>query len=140
MSFSVPAAAGDLQIALAYNDPASTTAAATNLVNDLDLNVKDPSGTWTNLVDDLNNLRILNFSSPAQGTWEVHINGTSVPVGPQFFSIAINQDIPLVNLTEDALDGVEDSVDDCPTTFEIQTWTGMDALIPTAMVILTQTP
>ena len=60
-SFSVPAAAGDLQIALAYNDPASTTAAATNLVNDLDLNVKDPSGTWTNLVDDLNNLRILNF-------------------------------------------------------------------------------
>ena len=117
-SFSVPAAAGDLQIALAYNDPASTTAAATNLVNDLDLNVKDPSGTWTNLVDDLNNLRILNFSSPAQGTWEVHINGTSVPVGPQFFSIAINQDIPLVNLTEDAdFDGVEDSVDDCPTTF-----------------------
>ena len=46
------------KIALAYNDPASTTAAATNLVNDLDLNVKDPSGTWTNLVDDLNNLRI----------------------------------------------------------------------------------
>ena len=34
--------------------------------------------------------------------------------GPQFFSLAINHDVPLVNLTLDAdLDGVEDSVDDC---------------------------
>ena len=37
---------------------------------------------------------------------------------PNFFFDCNNQDIPLVNLTEDAdFDGVEDSVDDCPTTF-----------------------
>ncbi|MDG1551183.1 MAG: S8 family serine peptidase, partial [Candidatus Poseidoniaceae archaeon] len=117
-SFNVPAAAQDLQLALAYNDPKSTPGAGTHLVNDLDLSVKDPSGTWTHLSDDLNNLRMLNFSSPTAGTWEVHVVGTSVPDGPQFFSLALNADYSLTNLTLDAdFDGVEDDDDDCPLTF-----------------------
>ena len=117
-SFNVPAAAPDLQLALAYHDPESTPGAGTHLVNDLDLAVKDPTGAWTNLNDNLNNLRMLNFSSPAAGTWEVHVLGTSVPTGPQFFSLALNAGYTLVNLTEDAdLDGVEDDDDDCPAVF-----------------------
>ena len=113
-SFNLPAGAHDLQLALAYADPAATPGVSPYLVNDLDLSVTDPTGTVHNLNDNLNNLRIMNFSAPAAGTWEVHVIGTNVPSGPQFFSLAINHDVPLVNLTLDAdLDGFEDSVDNC---------------------------
>ena len=113
-SFIVPAASPDLRVVLSWTDPASTPAAATNLVNDLDLAVKDPSGTWTNLSNNLDNLRGLSFSSPAQGSWEVHVLGTSIPTGPQHFALALNIDTNLVNLTQDMdFDGIEDDVDDC---------------------------
>ena len=116
-SFNIPAGGHDLQVALAYADPASTPGVTPHLVNDLDLSVIDPSGTVHNLNDNLNNLRVMNFTAPAAGTWEVHVVGTNVPTGPQFFSLAINHDVPLVNLTLDAdLDGIEDSLDDCLNT------------------------
>lgn len=117
-SFSVGASSPDLRVALSWTDPASTPSASTNLVNDLDLAVKDPSGTWTNLSNNIDNLRGLSFPSPAQGTWEVHVVGTSVPTGPQHFALALNLDTTLVNLTQDAdFDGVEDSLDDCSSVF-----------------------
>ncbi|MEC7272167.1 MAG: S8 family serine peptidase [Candidatus Thermoplasmatota archaeon] len=121
-SFNIPNSAPDLNIVLSWTDPESTTVASTNLVNDLDLAVKDPSGTWTELSNNLDNLRGLKFANPAQGTWEVHVNGTNVPRGPQFFALALNQETTLVNLTEDAdLDGVEDDDDDCPNTYGTST-------------------
>ena len=117
-SFTLPAGAHDLQLALAYTDPEGTPGVTPYLVNDLDIAVKNPAGVWTNLNDNLNNLRVMNFSSPSSGIWEVHVSGTSVPTGPQFFSLAINHDVPLVNLTEDAdFDGIEDDDDDCPANF-----------------------
>ena len=113
-SFTLPSNPHDLQIGLSYIDPESTPGVNPHLVNDLDLSVTDPTGTVHDLSDNLNNLRIMNFSAPLAGTWEVHVVGTNVPNGPQFFSLAINHDVPLVNLTLDAdLDGVEDSLDDC---------------------------
>ena len=83
-SFNIPNSAPDLNIVLSWTDPESTTVASTNLVNDLDLAVKDPSGTWTELTNNLDNLRGLKFANPAQGTWEVHVNGTNVPRGHNF--------------------------------------------------------
>ncbi|MGB0815265.1 MAG: S8 family serine peptidase, partial [Poseidonia sp.] len=116
-SFNVPANAADINLALSWTDPASTPSASTNLVNDLDLAVKDPSGTWTNLSNNLDNLRGMTLSSPAQGTWEVHVVGSNVPTGPQFFALAMTGDYALTNLTQDAdLDGYEDDDDDCDTT------------------------
>ena len=116
-SFAVPLSAPDLRLSLSYTDPAASVASSTQLVNDLDIAIKDPTGTWTNLSDDLNNLRVVDFANPAQGSWEVHILGTSVPTGPQFFSLAMNAEYTLVNLTQDAdLDGTEDSIDDCAFT------------------------
>ena len=121
-SFSVPASSPDLQVALSWTDPASTPSASTNLVNDLDLAIKDPSGTWTNLSNNIDNLRGLTFASPAQGTWEVHVLGTNVPTGPQHFALALNLDTTLVNLTQDAdFDGIQDNLDDCQTTFGTST-------------------
>ena len=61
-SFIVPAASPDLRVALSWLDPASTPSASTNLVNDVDLAVKDPSGTWTNLSNNLDTLRGLDFA------------------------------------------------------------------------------
>lgn len=117
-SFNIPASAPDLNIVLSWIDPESTTIASVNLVNDLDLAIKDPSGTWTELSNDRDNLRGLKFANPAQGTWEVHVNGTSVPTGPQYFALAINQVTTLVNLTEDIdLDGYEDDDDDCVSIY-----------------------
>ena len=121
-SFNIPNSAPDLNIVLSWTDPESTTAASTNLVNDLDLAVKDPSGTWTELSNNLDNLRGLKFSNPTQGTWEVHVNGTNVPRGPQFFALALNQETTLVNLTEDEdFDGVIDDDDDCVSTYGTST-------------------
>ncbi|MEK9651103.1 MAG: S8 family serine peptidase [Poseidonia sp.] len=116
-SFNVPANAADINLALSWTDPASTPTASTNLVNDLDLAVKDPSGTWTNLSNNLDNLRGMTLSSPAQGTWEVHVVGSNVPTGPQFFALAMTGDYTLTNLTQDTDgDGYEDDDDDCNTT------------------------
>jgi len=116
-SFLVPTSAPQLQLALAYNENASAVGASVNLINDLDLAIKKPDGSWTNLTDNINNLRSLTFANPAQGTWEVHVIGTSVPSGPQFFSLAMNAEYNLVNLTLDAdLDGTDDSSDDCAFT------------------------
>ncbi len=116
-SFNVPSNAADIHLALSWTDPASTPTASTNLVNDLDLAVKDPSGTWTNLSNNLDNLRGLTLANPAQGTWEVHVVGSNVPTGPQFFALAMTGDYALTNLTQDTdNDGYEDDDDDCNTT------------------------
>jgi hypothetical protein len=121
-SFNVQSGAPDLSVVVSWIDPAATPASGAQLINDLDLAVKDPSGTWTELSNDVDTLRGLKFSNPAQGTWEVHINGTNVPVGPQFFSLAVNQETTLVNLTEDEdLDGVIDDDDDCVSTYGTST-------------------
>ena len=121
-SFNIQSGAPDLSVVVSWIDPAATPAAGAQLINDLDLAVKDPSGTWTELTNNVDTLRGLKFTNPAQGTWEVHINGTNVPVGPQFFSLALNQETTLVNLTEDAdFDGVEDDDDDCPNTYGTST-------------------
>ena len=81
-SFNVPSGAPDLHIALSWIDPAATPVVGAQLINDLDLAVKDPSGTWTELSNNVDTLRGLKFASPAQGTWEVHINGCLLYTSP----------------------------------------------------------
>ena len=120
-SFQVPSGAPDFRVTAAWTDPASTPSASTNLVNDLDLNVKDPSGTWHNDSNNIDNLRGKVFTSPQSGTWEVHVVGSNVPTGPQKFAISLSEDWALTNTTQDAdLDG-EDDDDDCPNTFGTST-------------------
>ena len=115
--FTVPASAPDLKVMLSWTDPASTPAASTNLVNDLDFALKDPSGNWVEYGNNLDNLIGGTISSPAQGLWEVHVNGTNVPTGPQAFALVLDAPYSLTNLSADADgDGYEDDVDDCPST------------------------
>jgi len=114
--FDVPTSAPDLKVMLSWTDYPSTSAASTNLVNDLDFAIKDPSGTWTEYGNNLDNLYGTTIASPAQGTWEVYINGSSVPQGPQAFALVLDAPYDMTNLSSDQdSDGFEDDDDDCPT-------------------------
>ena len=115
--FTVPNSAPDLKIMVSWTDPASTPAASTNLVNDIDFAVKDPSGNWVQYGNNLDNLIGTTISSPAAGQWEIHVNGTNIPTGPQHFAMIIDAPYSMINISADADgDGFIDTLDDCPTT------------------------
>ena len=114
--FVVPNSAPDMHVMLSWTDYPSTTVASTNLVNDLDFALKDPSGNWVEYGNNVDNLYGAKISSPAQGTWEVHINGSNVPQGPQPFALVIDAPYIITNLSSDQdSDGFQDENDDCPT-------------------------
>ena len=117
-TFAVPANTDNLSIMLSWTDPASTSIAAANLVNELDLKIKKPDGSWINDANTVDNLIGEIITNPPSGTWEVHVEGASVPTGPQAFALALSRNFTLANLTQDAdVDGIEDSEDDCVNTF-----------------------
>ena len=117
-SFTVPANTDNLSVMLAWTDPASTPAAGVNLVNELDLQIKKPDGTWINESNNRDNLIGQIVSNPTAGIWEVHVEGANVASGPQAFALALSRNLTLVNLTQDAdVDGVIDADDDCVSTF-----------------------
>ncbi len=90
-----------LKVTLAWTDPASTPAAARNLVNDLDLRVHGPGGTRLGNVfaggasapggsaDRLNNVEQVLLPNPAAGTYTVTVRSFNVPDGPQPFALVV---------------------------------------------------
>ncbi|MEI6042775.1 MAG: S8 family serine peptidase [Chloroflexota bacterium] len=92
-----------LKITLAWTDAPGSTAAATQLVNDLDLTVTAPDGTThyignnftgrysnaNSVLDRLNNVEGVTIQNPTLGTWTVQVNGYNIPHGPQPFALAI---------------------------------------------------
>ena len=94
----------NLKITVVWTDQASTLAASTNLVNDLDLSVNSPSGTSTYLgnvflsgwsttggvADDVNNVENVYVSDATAGVWTVEIAGSNIPQGPQPFAIVVD--------------------------------------------------
>ena len=115
--FTVPSNAPDLKLMVSWTDPASTPAASTNLVNDIDFAVKDPNGNWVEYGNNLDNLIGTSISSPMAGQWEIHVNGTSIPTGPQKFAMVIDAPYSMINMSADADgDGYIDTLDDCPNT------------------------
>lgn len=93
-----------MKVTIAWDDPPGAVNTAPELVNDLDLRVVAPNGAtyypWTldpnnpsvpavrTQADHLNNIEQVVVDYPAVGTWTVIVNGTSVPEGPQSFSVA----------------------------------------------------
>lgn len=101
--FTVRAKAGEpMRITLAWSDPAAKPAAATALVNDLDLEVSGPGGTrlgnvfsggWSQTggsADRLNNLENVYLAAPTDGTYTVRVKGRDVPLGPQTFALVMD--------------------------------------------------
>lgn len=93
-----------LRVVLAYSDPPATAGATANtLVNNLNLEVTDPTGVKYvgndfnngfsradsgNGGDTVNNLELVLVNQPTVGVWEIKVVGTSVTVDRQGFAIA----------------------------------------------------
>ncbi len=106
---TVPANISQLKIMVYWTDWEGNPAASTALVNDLDVFVQDPtlSNTFfpwvldagpnptpvsiiapaTVGIDTLNNMEQVQINNPVPGTYQMIINGTSVPQGPQPYFI-----------------------------------------------------
>ena len=100
--FNVTSTGGPLKVSLVWSDFASTDTASVNLVNDLDLTVSGPSGTFRGNVfsggwsatggtaDRRNNVENVYIQAPAAGTYTVTVNAFNIPNGPQKFALAID--------------------------------------------------
>lgn len=102
---TVPVAAGqtELKVTLGWDDPVAAINAATQLVNNLDLELVAPNGTTITLpwvldssnpaqaatrgVDSTNNLEQVLVENPTAGDWTIRVKGTAVPTSPQKFSL-----------------------------------------------------
>ena len=102
-TYTIASGGSPLKVTLAWSDPASTTSAARNLVNDLDLVIFAPDGTqylgnvfaggWSQIggtADHVNNLENVYVASASPGTWTVVVGGYNVPTGPQPFALVVD--------------------------------------------------
>ncbi|GMU65935.1 MAG: hypothetical protein AMXMBFR36_22090 [Acidobacteriota bacterium] len=105
-SYSFTVASGQsLKVTLAWTDFPSTPAASLHLVNDLDLVVTGPGGTWLGNVfasgqsttggsaDRRNTLEQVLLASPAAGTYTVTVRSFTVPSGPQPFALVVTGNV-----------------------------------------------
>lgn len=103
IAFEVPASTPSLRVSLAWMDPAATPLANPTLVNDLDialispsstnyypyvLNPASPSATAGTGVNHRDNTEQIVVANPTAGTWSIRVNATSLPSGPQTYSLA----------------------------------------------------
>ncbi len=92
-------AAGPLKVVLAWTDPPSSSAAETNLVNDLDLEVAGPGGVFLGNVlsggvsvaggtgDHRNNVEVVWLPEAPAGRWTVTVRPRVVEEAPQPFAL-----------------------------------------------------
>lgn len=103
-TINVPANTAQLKVMLYWNDAPATPLAATALINDLDLQVKEPSNT-THLplildpstagvannaaegVDELNNTEQVVINNPQTGSYTISVKGTTIPANKQHYVI-----------------------------------------------------
>jgi len=101
LSASIP-----LKVTLVWTDPASNPLAATNLVNDLDLVVSGPSGTFLGNVlqngvstaggspDRINVEEQVLLATPQPGLYTFTVQPAAIPEGPQGFALVATGDFP----------------------------------------------
>jgi subtilisin family serine protease len=121
-SFKLIVAAGQpLKVTLAWTDFPSTPAAARHVVNDLDLEVQGPAGTFLGNVfaqgssaaggaaDRRNTLEQVLLRAPQAGEYTVTVRAFTVPRGPQPFSLVVTGDVAAVNGGPEANAGADQS-------------------------------
>lgn len=101
---SVPAGVQEMRVMVYWHDVEASTAAAQALVNNLNMTIFDPFGlthlplvldhtpnavTLNNPaapgIDSINNVEQIRISNPAAGNYSIHIQGASIPFGPQTY-------------------------------------------------------
>ncbi|MCA9751199.1 MAG: hypothetical protein KC591_03340, partial [Gemmatimonadetes bacterium] len=92
----------DLKISLVWPDPASSPAAGSNLVNDLDLVVTQGATTWLGNVfsggqsitggtkDGVNVEECVRRATPTVGHYTIRVEGANVPFGPVPYAIVVS--------------------------------------------------
>src|SRR5512138_400672 len=101
-SFTVTSTGGPLKVTVVWSDYPSTDTASINLVNDLDLTVTGPSGTFLGNVfsggwsatggsaDRRNNVENVYIKNPTAGNYTVTEAGYNIPSGPQKFALVVD--------------------------------------------------
>ena len=112
LTLNVPAGAANLRVMITWNDPAGTANASPALVNNLNLSVingatttlpwildpNNPATPATKGVDDVSNIEQVVIDNPAAGAYTLRVEGASVPVGPQQYSITWSIDQPYIEV------------------------------------------
>ncbi len=97
-NITVPSNTAQLKVMLYWHDPAASLLSSHTLVNDLDLEVADPSSVIslpfildtipanitsnaTTGADHINNIEQVVVSNPSNGTYTITVKGTAVPMG-----------------------------------------------------------
>lgn len=102
-TITVSAGSPSARVTLVWDDPAGTVNANPALVNNLDLTLVEPNGVtvhfpWvlnptqpyqyaTRGTDSRNNVEQVYVTNPTPGIWTIRVAGTSVPQGPQQYSL-----------------------------------------------------
>lgn len=101
--YSVANSGSPFKVTLVWTDFPSDEVALKQMVNDLDLVVTSPSGAvyrgnvfsggWSQTggaADNRNNIENVFVQSAEAGTWNVQVNATNVPSGPQPFALVVD--------------------------------------------------
>ena len=94
------------RVSLVWSDPAATQLAANTLINDVDLRLTDPDGTvyqpfvldpanpanYATTGNDARNPVEVVAGAAKAGTWTVSVAGTTVPTGPQQYTLITPED------------------------------------------------
>ncbi|MDR9398061.1 MAG: S8 family serine peptidase [Salibacter sp.] len=106
-AISVPGGVSQLKVSLYWTDREATPGiTGKTLVNDLDLRIQKPNGSWINPwilnptanpdslnkhairgIDTLNNIELVTIENPSPGSYSAEVAGTLVPYGPQQYNI-----------------------------------------------------
>jgi hypothetical protein len=115
-TLNVPANSGQAKVTLCWNDIPASPLSATQLVNDLDIVVRTPTGERhfplvlnpapgrvqdlpTEQADHLNNVEQVTINAPQAGTYTIVVRGHNVPFGPQPFVVGYDIKQTAIELT-----------------------------------------
>ncbi|WP_445475366.1 S8 family serine peptidase [Methanococcoides methylutens] len=91
VSYYASDSSSPFKISLVWTDQPAATFVGKTLVNDLDLEVTGPDGTYLgNGGDHTNNVEQVELLTPSVGWYTITVNGTNVPKGPQPFALVLS--------------------------------------------------
>ena len=109
---NVPAGAKNLKVMLSWHDPAGSVLSSVALVNDLELHLQHPQGTflspWVPSTvahldslqrpalpgeDHRNNVEQVAVANPTAGTYQIHVDGLEIPEGPQEYFLTYTYEV-----------------------------------------------
>ncbi|CAG0989624.1 Serine protease AprX [Methanosarcinales archaeon] len=92
VSYNVNNSSEPLRVTLVWSDYPGAPYAGITLVNNLDLTVTGPGGTYygNGAPDNRNNVEQVELISQSSGSYTIRVNGTNIPQGPQPFAVVIS--------------------------------------------------